>query len=126
MSPRDDLKIISCNGNPDLARKVCECLGEPLGDASVTRFPDGEINVKINEDVRGRDVFLVQPTCAPVNHNVMELLVMTAHTLPLSTVGSDSAPAWISRPHRAVDAGSAIVLPVMVRLVVGLPSRLMA
>ena len=76
MPPRDDLKIFTCNGNPDLARKVCECLGEPLGDASVTRFPDGEINVKINEDVRGRDIFIVQPTCPPVNENLMELLIM--------------------------------------------------
>jgi ribose-phosphate pyrophosphokinase len=76
VSPRDDLKIFTCNGNPDLARKVCECLGEPLGDASITRFPDGEINVKINEDVRGRDIFIVQPTCPPVNENLMELLIM--------------------------------------------------
>jgi len=74
--PRDDLKIFTCNGNPDLARKVCECLGEPLGDASITRFPDGEINVKINEDVRGRDIFIIQPTCPPVNENLMELLIM--------------------------------------------------
>jgi ribose-phosphate pyrophosphokinase len=76
VSPQDDLKIFSCNGNPELARKVCACLGEPLGDASVTRFPDGEINVKINEDVRGRDIFIVQPTCPPVNENLMELLIM--------------------------------------------------
>ncbi len=76
MPLRDDLKIFTCNGNPDLARKMCECLGEPLGDASVMRFPDGEINVKINEDVRGRDIFIVQPTCPPVNENLMELLIM--------------------------------------------------
>jgi len=76
VAPRDDLKIFTCNGNPDLARKVCDCLGEPLGDASITRFPDGEINVKINEDVRGRDIFIVQPTCPPVNENLMELLIM--------------------------------------------------
>jgi len=76
MPLKDDLKILTCNGNPDLARKMCERLGEPLGDASVTRFPDGEINVKINEDVRGRDIFIVQPTCAPVNENLMELLIM--------------------------------------------------
>ncbi len=76
MSPRDDLKIFTCNGNPDLARKVCECLGEPLGDAPITRFPDGEINVKINEDIRGRDIFIIQPTCPPVNENLMELLIV--------------------------------------------------
>jgi ribose-phosphate pyrophosphokinase len=70
------LKIFTCNGNPDLARKVCECLGEPLGDAPITRFPDGEINVKINEDIRGRDIFIIQPTCPPVNENLMELLIV--------------------------------------------------
>ena len=70
------LKIFTCNGNPDLARRVCEYLEIPLGDATVGRFPDGEINLKINEDVRGRDIFIVQPTCPPVNDNLMELLVM--------------------------------------------------
>jgi ribose-phosphate pyrophosphokinase len=73
---KDDLRIFTCNGNPELARKVCDCLGEPLGDASILRFPDGEINVKINEDVRGRDIFIIQPTCPPVNENLMELLIM--------------------------------------------------
>jgi len=73
---RDDLKILTGNGNPALARKVCDYLGLPLGDVTVSRFPDGEINVKINEDVRGRDIFIIQPTCPPVNENLMELLVM--------------------------------------------------
>lgn len=73
---RDDLKILTGNGNPALAQKVCDYLGLPLGDVTVSRFPDGEINVKINEDVRGRDIFIIQPTCPPVNENLMELLVM--------------------------------------------------
>lgn len=73
---QDDLKVLTGNGNPALAKRVCEYLGLPLGDVTVTRFPDGEINVKINEDVRGRDIFIVQPTCPPVNENLMELLVM--------------------------------------------------
>lgn len=73
---QDDLKILTGNGNPALAQKVCDYLGLPLGDVTVSRFPDGEINVKINEDVRGRDIFIIQPTCPPVNENLMELLVM--------------------------------------------------
>jgi len=70
------MKLFACNGNPDLARKMCRYLGIPLGNAHVGRFPDGEIDIKINEDVRGRDIFIVQPTCPPVNENLMELLVM--------------------------------------------------
>jgi len=74
--PEDDLKIFACNGHPELARRMCDYLQIPLGDAMVGRFPDGEINIKINEDVRGRDIFIVQPTSPPVNENLMELLVM--------------------------------------------------
>jgi ribose-phosphate pyrophosphokinase len=73
---QDDMKILTGNGNPALAQRVCDYLGLPLGDVTVSRFPDGEINVKINEDVRGRDIFIMQPTCPPVNENLMELLVM--------------------------------------------------
>src|ERR1700751_4282086 len=51
-------------------------LGDPLGKVTISNFPDGEISVRIEEDVRGRDVFLVQPTCHPVNDNLMELLIM--------------------------------------------------
>ena len=73
--PMGDMKIFSCNGNPDLAQKICDYMKMPLGQAFVGRFPDGEIDIKINEDVRGRDIFIVQPTCPPVNDNLMELLV---------------------------------------------------
>lgn len=69
------LKIFSGNANPGLAKKICEHLSIRLGDAYVGRFPDGEIDLKVNEDVRGADVFLVQPTCPPVNENLVELLV---------------------------------------------------
>jgi ribose-phosphate pyrophosphokinase len=55
---------------------MCAYLAIPLGEAAVGRFPDGEINVRIEEDVRGRDIFLVQPTCPPVNENLMELLIL--------------------------------------------------
>jgi len=71
-----ELKIFSGRANTDLSYKVCEYLGLPLGDISVGNFPDGEISCKINEDVRGRDIYLLQPTCPPVNENLMELLVM--------------------------------------------------
>jgi ribose-phosphate pyrophosphokinase len=71
-----DLKIFSGRANPHLAQKICDYLGLPLGKISVSDFPDTETACKIEEDIRGRDVFLIQPTCPPVNHNVMELLIM--------------------------------------------------
>jgi ribose-phosphate pyrophosphokinase len=72
----NSMKIFTGRAHPALARKVCEYLGLPLGRVVVGNFPDGEISCKIDEDVRGRDVFLVQPTCPPVNENLMELLIM--------------------------------------------------
>ncbi|MCC7084390.1 MAG: ribose-phosphate pyrophosphokinase [Pirellulales bacterium] len=72
----NDLKIFSGRANSELARKICEYLGLTLGKISIGNFPDGEISCKIDEDVRGRDVFIVQPTCPPVNENLMELLIM--------------------------------------------------
>ncbi len=68
--------VFSGNANPELAEKVVDKLGIPLGDATVSKFSDGEIFVELNENVRGRDVFLIQPTCAPTNDNIMELVVM--------------------------------------------------
>jgi len=68
-------KIFAGNANPMLAEKICEHLSVQLGNAYVGRFPDGEIDLKVNEDVRGADVFLVQPTCSPVNENLTELLI---------------------------------------------------
>ena len=70
------MKIFSGRAHPALARKVCEYLGLPLGRVVAGNFPDGEISCKIDEDVRGRDVFLIQPTCPPVNENLMELLIL--------------------------------------------------
>jgi ribose-phosphate pyrophosphokinase len=72
----NDLKVFSGRANPKLARRICDYLGLPVGAISTGNFPDGEISCKIEEDVRGRDVFLVQPTCPPVNENLMELLIM--------------------------------------------------
>jgi len=70
------MEIITGNANPKLAQEICKYLEVPLGDALVTTFSEGEIRVKINENVRGKDVFIVQPTCPPVNNNLMELLVL--------------------------------------------------
>lgn len=72
----DDMKIFSGRAHPALGRRVAEYLGLPLGGITTGNFPDGEISCKIDEDVRGRDVFIVQPTCHPVNENLMELLIM--------------------------------------------------
>ncbi len=70
------LQVFTGTVHRDLAHAVCRRLEIPLGDALVGRFPDGEINVKINEDVRGRDVFVVQSTCPPVNESLMEVMIL--------------------------------------------------
>ena len=69
------LKIFSCNANIPLAQKISKALETPLGKMEVTRFSDGEIFIEVGESVRGMDVFIIQPTSAPVNDNLMELLV---------------------------------------------------
>ncbi|MDD2707817.1 MAG: ribose-phosphate pyrophosphokinase [Verrucomicrobiae bacterium] len=71
-----DLCLITGNSNPNLAGKIAQHVGVPLTNAAVTTFPDGETFVKINENVRGRDLFVIQSTCPPTNHNLMELLIM--------------------------------------------------
>jgi ribose-phosphate pyrophosphokinase len=71
-----EMKIFSGTAHKELALKIAESVGVPLADATVTSFPDGESRVKINENIRGRDVFIVQPTCPPTNHNLMELLIL--------------------------------------------------
>jgi ribose-phosphate pyrophosphokinase len=68
--------VFTGNANPDLAKKIVDHLGMPLGNVSVDQFSDGEIAVELHDNVRGRDVFVVQPTCAPTNDNLMELIVM--------------------------------------------------
>ncbi|CAN5563471.1 ribose-phosphate pyrophosphokinase [soil metagenome] len=70
------LKVFSGRANIALAEKMAAVLGDPLGKVTISNFPDGEISVRIEEDVRGRDIFLVQPTCPPVNENLMELLIL--------------------------------------------------
>ncbi|MGB2783876.1 MAG: ribose-phosphate pyrophosphokinase [Atribacterota bacterium] len=70
------LKIFAGNSNKDLAEEICRHLNIPLGKVDVSRFPDGEIKIKIEESVRGLDVFIIQSTCPPVNEYLMELLIM--------------------------------------------------
>ena len=70
------LKIFTGNSNRPLAEEICRRIGVPLGEATVTSFPDGESFVKINENIRGADVFIIQSTCPPSNHHLMELLIM--------------------------------------------------
>ncbi|MBF0785453.1 ribose-phosphate pyrophosphokinase [Muribacter muris] len=71
-----DIKLFAGNATPELAKRIAERLYISLGDATVGRFSDGEIQVQINENVRGGDIFIVQSTCAPTNDNLMELIVM--------------------------------------------------
>ena len=72
----DRFKILSGSANPELAHEICASLDVPLSSLYIGRFPDGEIDIKINEDVRGGDVFVIQPTCPPVNEHIMELLLI--------------------------------------------------
>ncbi len=71
-----DYKIFSGSANPALTQEICDVLGSPLGTMMIRHFADGETNLQIQENVRGADVFLVQPTCTPVDHHLMELLLM--------------------------------------------------
>ncbi|MGB0992844.1 MAG: ribose-phosphate diphosphokinase [Akkermansiaceae bacterium] len=70
------MKIFSGKAHPTLAENIASHLGQELADVNVTSFPDGETFVQINENIRGEDIFLVQPTCPPTNHNLMEMLIM--------------------------------------------------
>jgi len=69
--------IFSGTSNPELASEIAKYLEMPLSEASIKRFSDGEISIQISESVRGKDVFIIQPTSAPANSNLMELLIMT-------------------------------------------------
>jgi ribose-phosphate pyrophosphokinase len=75
-TPLTDFMVFTGNANPSLAAEIAENLGIELGAATVGRFSDGEVTVELHQNVRARDVFVVQPTCAPTNENLMELLIM--------------------------------------------------
>ncbi len=76
ISRKSSIKVFSGNGNPQLAADICKAIGTTLGQNEVKGFADGEVSCSIYESVRGSDVFIVQPTCKPVNDNLMELLIM--------------------------------------------------
>src|SRR5512142_489344 len=76
MVKKRELKVFTGNANQTLAKEICQKMNIPLGNAVVGRFSDGEINVQIVDNVRGMDVFVVQPTSSPVNRHLMELLIM--------------------------------------------------
>jgi ribose-phosphate pyrophosphokinase len=71
-----DFKVFSGTANPALTQEICEYLGCPLGEMMIKKFADGETHLQIQENVRGSDVFLVQPTCTPVDHHLIELLLL--------------------------------------------------
>ena len=84
----NDLKIFGGSANPGLVSEICQALNVPQGQVEIKKFPDTEIFVKINENVRGAEAFVIQPTCPPVNENIIELLIMmdalrraSAHTI---------------------------------------------
>ena len=70
-------KVFSGTANQELSRQIAKYLGIPLSEASIKRFSDGEISIQIGDSVRGKDVFIIQPTCAPTDTNLMELLILT-------------------------------------------------
>jgi ribose-phosphate pyrophosphokinase len=76
LNNNNKLKVFAGRANKNLAENIAHVLGDSLGKATLSNFPDGEISIRIEEDVRGRDIFLVQPTCPPVNENLMELLIL--------------------------------------------------
>jgi ribose-phosphate pyrophosphokinase len=73
---RNRIRVFCGTSNPELAKEICACLDVPLGQSAVSRFSDGEVHMQILENVRGADVFVVQPTCHPVDTSLMELLLM--------------------------------------------------
>lgn len=71
-----EMKVFSGSANRELAQRICDAIQVPLGQAIISSFPDGETYVKIEENIRGRDVYIIQPTCPPTNQHLMELLIM--------------------------------------------------
>ena len=85
-----DITLIAGNSHPELANAISKELGIDLADADVRRFPDGECDIKVNQDLRGRDCFVIQSTCPPVNENWAELLLIM-DTLRRSSAGRITA-----------------------------------
>src|SRR5207249_3638269 len=102
-----EMKVFSGSANRELAQRICNYIGVPLGQATISAFPDGETYVKIEENIRGRDVFIIQPTCPPTNdHLLADDLTETAGTL--------TAAATILKKHGALDIYAAVAHAVLV------------
>ena len=94
MSTSDTLALFAGNANPELALDIAKGLQTPLGRAYVGRFSDGEVNLELMENVRGRDVFILQSTCPPANDSLMELLVMVDVRSEERRVGKECRSRW--------------------------------
>ncbi len=115
--PRE-LKIFTCNANRALAEKIAKHLGKELGSMRVERFADGEIDVQVTESVRGADCYVIQPTCPPVNENLMELLI-TLDALKRASVARVTAVVPYYGYARA-DRKSSPRVPITAKLVANL------
>ncbi|MGI5939876.1 MAG: ribose-phosphate diphosphokinase [Thermoleophilia bacterium] len=112
ISPHRSLMVFSGRGNPELSAKIAEKLGVTLGKVEIKTFADGEIYVKYKESIRGADVFIIQPTCRPVNENMMELLIMVQAATLASAHRVTAVVPWMgysrqdkkSRPREPITA----------------------
>ena len=95
-----DIKIFAANSTVRVSEQIAECLGLPLGKSEVSTFSDGEITVSLFESVRGSDCFIIQSTCAPVNNNIMEMLIMIDAMKRASAARITAVILWLctSRP----------------------------
>ena len=115
-----EYKIFAGNSNTELAQKIADIMGKPLGRATVTKFSDGEVSVNIWETVRGRDIYIIQSTCEPVNDNLMELLIMI-DAMKRASAGRINAviPYYgYARQDRKAKARDAITAKLVANLIV--------
>ena len=93
-----DLKVFSGSAHPQLTREIADFLGIPVGQARLRRFPDSEVSFQIDENIRGTDVFIVQPTCNPVDQHLMEMMIMVdAFRRSSKTSTSSTGSGWGGR-----------------------------
>jgi len=115
ITPERSLMVFSGRGNPELGRKIAEKLGIELGRVDIKTFADGEIYVKYGESIRGADVFIVQPTCRPVNENLVELLIMAQAARLASAHRVTAVVPWMGYSRQ--DKKSCPREPITARLV---------
>ncbi len=115
ISPERSLMVFSGRGNPELSQRIAEKLGIELGRVDIKTFADGEIYVKYRESVRGADVFIIQPTCRPVNENLMELLIMAQAARLASAHRVTAVVPWMGYSRQ--DKKSCPREPITARLV---------